>query len=88
MSGRRILFSVCLLVLVLVAPYWIYLPVILVGVVVFPTFVEGIVVALMADALYGHSDGAIFILNFPYALGVAVLVSFAPIIRKRLRFNA
>lgn len=81
---RLIFFLICF-GLVIVAPFWVYVPVVLVGVVVFPFFVEAIILGALVDVLYG--DGR-FLFGFTFTLLSAVVVYFAVPLREHLRFNA
>lgn len=85
---KRVLTTISISVLIMAAPYWLYLPAIAVGIVLFPYYLEGVVLALVVDALYGDFGAKVFILDFPLAIAAAVLVSIAPLIHERLRIHA
>ena len=50
---RRIFGSVVVLVSILVLPFWIYIPVLFIAIIIFPFFFEGILFAFLIDILYG-----------------------------------
>lgn len=87
MSSTRIASSIFLLILVATTPYWLYLPLIAVAIFIFPFYVEGIILGLLVDALYGSGQHGFFLINFPFALIAAALVLGTPLVRRRLRFN-
>ena len=74
---RRVLGSTVVLISILVLPFWIYLPILFIAIVIFPFFWEGILFALLVDTVYGSG-----IETALYAL--VALVVFLPI-RESLR---
>jgi len=82
---RRIIGLVCIFISILVLPYWIYVPVLFVGIVLFPFFWEGIVFVFLINVIHGGSVEFPANLTSPLALSVLfVLIAMLPI-RKRLR---
>ncbi len=82
---RRLLIDISLVLLVLFAPYWLYLPLILLALCLVPLYWEGILLASLIDIIYGAPASGW--LDFPHAL-VACLVVLATIpLRKRIRIN-
>ena len=80
--------AVCLLVLLIIfAPFWLYLPALFLSIVYFDYFVEGIVLALVIDVVYGPAGHSI-LFGFPFAIISAVLVLISIIVRERLRIYA
>ncbi len=79
---RRIWFDIFALLLVLVAPLWLYVPVILLGILLLPLYIEALVLAGLADVLYGQAG---FALGFPLSLVAALLVLFVEPLREYLR---
>ncbi len=85
---KRIITSLVLFLSVLFLPYWVYLPLLFIAIALFPIYWEGIIFALLSDALYGgafENLGAIFSSLGFYALIVAIV--FIPL-RERLRYHA
>ena len=81
----RIIGLVCILISILVLPYWIYIPVLFVGIVLFPFFWEGIVLAFLINAIHGGNMEFPAILTSSLALFVLVILIVMLPIRKRLR---
>jgi len=82
----RIIFSITLLIIILSAPAWVYLPLIFLGIVLFPMYLEAIVLGVVIDMAYGGTQ-SIFFTKFAFGIGIALLVYlFAPI-RSYLRFS-
>lgn len=82
---RRIVGFVCILISILVLPYWIYVPALVIGIVLFPFFWESIALVFLINVIHGGS------VEFPAAFTsslalfvLAVLIIMLPI-RKRLR---
>jgi hypothetical protein len=50
---RRALGSIVLLISILVLPYWIYIPILFIAIVLLPFYWEGILFAFLVDILYG-----------------------------------
>lgn len=88
MNISRAATLVALILLVIFAPYWLYLPAILIATVMFPLFVEGIGFGLLLDTLYRPGGDGFFLLDFPLGICATALVVLTPFVRKRLRFNA
>lgn len=84
----RITVSAILILLVLFMPYWFYLPLIAVAILLLPFYVEGILLALLTDSFYGAFGSGLFILNFPLAITAGILFSLSPFLRRRLRISA
>lgn len=74
---RRILGCVVVLASILVLPYWIYLPALLIAIILFPFFWEGLLLAFLIDIFYGSGIAVAL-----YAL--ILLIIFLPI-RESLR---
>lgn len=80
---RIISFFILLLAIVLL-PYWFYVPGILVAMIYFHFFWEGVVLGFVIDILYGYGTG---FSQYPFALSaLAILLIMLPI-RDRLRLN-
>lgn len=54
MKKYRHLFTISVLFSVIFLPYWIYLPLIVIGAVMVPFYWEVIFLSLLADSLYGE----------------------------------
>lgn len=82
----RLAFSIIAIAFIFVTPYYIYLPFIFVGIILFPLYVEAIALSLLVDILYGKTGSSFLI--FPFGVISALLVLFAAPLRENLRFNA
>jgi hypothetical protein len=84
----RIIAVVTIVLLVIFAPYWLYIPAIVIGIVYFDYFVEGVALAFLVDLLYGQSfyHGPLF--GFPFTLTALLLVLISIIVREKLRLYA
>lgn len=85
---KRIFASAFVLVSILFLPYWIYLPLVFIVVIVFPIYWEGILLALLIDVLHKgafNGIGDIFY-SFGFYTLLAIIV-FIPL-RERLRYHA
>jgi hypothetical protein len=85
---QRIAVVIILTVMVVAGPYWLYIPLIVLAIFLYPFFIEGMFLGFLIDALYGVGDRSIFFLNFPFALVGTLLILVVPFVRSRLRFNA
>ncbi|MBX4195450.1 hypothetical protein KW796_00635 [Candidatus Parcubacteria bacterium] len=84
----RVGFTIIALILTLALPYWVYLPFIFAGVIVFPLYIEAVFLALLIDTLYGGGEYGKMLFGFPFGIVAALLVIFAAPLREHLRFNA
>jgi hypothetical protein len=50
---HRLFGFIIVLFSILVLPYWIYIPILFIAIVIFPFFWEGILLALLIDVLHG-----------------------------------
>jgi hypothetical protein len=82
----RLAAFVIALMLVVVAPYWVYLPAILLCIIYFPLYIEAIFLGLLIDVVYGRPD--VGLLGFPFGIIAATLIFLAVPLREHLRFNA
>ncbi len=83
----RILVLIISLSLILIGPYWLYLPAIIIGIIFFPLYLEAIPLALLVDVLYGQV-GSGLAWGFPFGMIAALAVFLASPLREYLRFNA
>ena len=82
---RRILCSVVILISILFLPYWVYIPVLFVGIILFPFFWEGIFLVFLIDVIHGNGMKIFPSLISPLALSVLVMLVALLYIRERLR---
>jgi hypothetical protein len=84
---KRLYVSLAILTAILLGPYWLYIPLLVVALWYVPMYWEGIVLGFLADSLYGL--GAYGWLQFPFPialLGAILFLIFIPI-RERIRSN-
>ncbi len=84
----RALFTLVVFLALIATPYWVYLPLVLIGVVLFPFYLEAILFGLIVDIVYGGGTNGGALLGFPFGIVAAVLVLFSAPLREYLRFNA
>lgn len=84
---KRIFASVLILVLILIAPYWMYLPAIFICMLIIPFFWEAVPFGMLIDTLYSPWP-LLHFPPFPIALSALALLLILPLVRSRLRFNA
>jgi len=77
---KRIIGSIAILISILVLPFWVYLPVLFIAIIIFPFFWEGILFALLVDTVYGS--------GIETALYALILLIILIPIRENLRLNA
>ena len=83
----RIISSIVVLLSILLLPYWIYVPLLVVAIIMFPFFWEGILYGFLIEILYGGSTTALALLSSPFAILALVLILILPPIRARIRSN-
>lgn len=82
---RRIIGLVCISVSILVLPYWIYIPALFIGIVVFPFFWEGIILVFFINVIHGNSAEFFAALASPLALLTLVILIVMLPVREHLR---
>ena len=84
----RIIGTLIVLISILILPYWSYVPFLLVAMVYFPFYWEGIFLAFLIDILYGNGIGTLPSLVSPSALLALILLVILLPLRERLRSYA
>lgn len=87
MTKQRLGASLLILLSIIFLPYWIYLPVLLAGIIIFPMFWEGVVFGLLIDVLYGWGITAPPSLISPMALVALVFIVVLFPVREHIRFH-
>jgi hypothetical protein len=80
---KRVLINIALFLLILLAPYWLYMPALLIACVLEPFYWEGVVYAVLIDILYGRG-GSFF---HAHLFGIIVLVLVLAMVPLRERFR-
>lgn len=80
-------FTIIALVFVVIAPYWLYMPIILIGIIIFPLYLESILLSLAVDIFYGGAGHGSLLFGLPFTLISAVFVLFAIPFREYIRFQ-
>ncbi len=83
---ERILYDAFLFFMVLNAPYWLYLPCIFLGIIIFPLFWESIIFSLFVDFFYGQHTNSGSIFSFPFGLIASLFVLIVMPVKDRFRF--
>lgn len=83
----RILGSVVIFASILVLPYWVYIPVLFFGIILFPFFWEGIPLAFLIDVIHGSGMEVLSALVSPLALSALIALIVLLPIRESLRFH-
>lgn len=86
--NHRLLGTIIVFIAVVAFPYWIYIPVLIVAILMFPFYWEGIIFAFLIDVLYGSFSHTGISFAFPFAIGASILVLALLPLRERIRFNA
>lgn len=81
----RAIITILLFLSVILLPYWIYLPAIVITLIFFRLFWEGIVLGFIIDTLYGYGSG---LAHYQFSLYALILFLLLIPIRDNLRFNA
>jgi hypothetical protein len=83
--SKRLGVVIALVILIIFAPFWIYLPALFLALVYFPIFWEGVILGFLADALYAPAGS----LLGSHAIALASLIVALAVIplRERFRFN-
>ncbi|MDO8590290.1 MAG: hypothetical protein Q7R69_03425 [bacterium] len=82
---RHVLSLVVVLVSILVFPYWVYIPVLFIAIIITPFFWEGILLAFLIDVIHGSGMEVPFSLASPLALTALVALIVLLPIRENLR---
>ena len=88
MNNGRVYTTILIFVLVLVAPYWLYLPLLFAAVLIFPLYFEGIFLGFIIDVLYSGHPHPSFSIFYPVALVTLLIVLVLIPLKKRMRINA
>lgn len=81
----RIIGIFVILVAILFLPYWVYVPLLFVGIVFYPFFWEAVLFALLVEELYGNSVGFFASLISPLALASVLFIIIILPFRENLR---
>ena len=85
---RRIIGSIVVFISILVLPYWIYLPVLFLTIIIIPFYWEGLLFAFLIQILYSDGVGIFSLITSLLVLStLVVLIAFLPI-RENLRSYA
>ncbi len=82
----RTLSYVALGLSIIFLPYWLYLPLLLGSLIIFPFFWEGILFALFIEALYGR-EMQLLSLESSVALSVLIILLVLLPLRERIRIH-
>ncbi len=83
---RRLTGTLIVFLSILILPYWVYIPVLCIAVIVFPFFWEGILLALFIDFVYG--GGIESFSSFPFTISFYILIFLIILIPLRTRIRS
>ena len=84
--NKRNLLTLILFIIIILFPYYIYLPLLTLGIVFIPFYYEAVPLGFLVDALYGPFAHHGLSFSFPVGIFVTVLVLILLPIRERMRF--
>lgn len=82
---NRTLVSICLVVLILAFPYWIYVPVVVGAIFYFPFYYEAVIYGFLIDTLYGKVTYSLLTFKYPFAVGFFCLILLLLPLRRYIR---
>ena len=82
---RRVLGSAVILASILVLPYWVYIPLLFIGAILFPFFWEGILLVFLVSVVHGSEMAVLPSLVSPLALSLLIVLILLLPIRESLR---
>lgn len=85
---NRYIYSILIFITLLAFPWWVYIPVIIIGTFIFPYFIEGIIFSFIIDSVYHPIPLNLSILNFPLALMVTLIIIVLLPLREHVRIYA
>ncbi len=85
---RRLFGSLIILISILFLPYWVYVPFLFLGIIFFPFFWEGILLALLIDFIHGAGvwGPSLLFTSFGFSALISLIILLP--IRERLRTYA
>lgn len=84
---ERTLYTIFVFFLIIYAPYWLYIPAILFGIIIFPVYTESIVLSLIIDYFYGPHIHTGSLFSYPFAITAALIVLASIQLKERFRFS-
>ncbi len=88
MMNKRIIATIILCLVVVISPYWIYIPLLVLAIFFFKFYWEGIMLGFLIDVLYGPTPHIGISFVFPFAIYASIFVLILLPLHERLRFNA
>ena len=85
MKTYRIIGISIILFAILVFPYWVYVPLLFLGIFIFPFFWEAILLGFLIDILFGNGVEGITSFVSPFAFTALISLVILLPVRKRLR---
>jgi len=85
--NHRIFGTALVLLSILVLPYWIYIPILLVAIIYFPFYWEGLILALIIEVIYDNGVGFLPSLVSPLALSALIMLIILLPIKDKLRLH-
>lgn len=83
--NRRFLTAISTIIAIIFLPYWIYVPLLIFGMAIFPFYWEAILLGFLIDVLYGENIISLWSLASSSAFLVLVGLLILMPLRERLR---
>ncbi len=83
---KRILYTVLASVAVVFLPWYVYAPLLCVGMIVFHNFIEAVVLAVIADLLFGFTGGSMMTIKYFTTSIIGIVFLLSVVFRDKLRF--
>lgn len=87
MMMRRLFGSALVLLSILVLPFWFYIPILFIAIVVFPFYWEGILFGFLIDVLYGNGISPVSYGVSLWGLGALIILLALMPFRGHIRFS-
>lgn len=83
---KRVILDLFLLLVLFMFQWWIFVPLLFVGLVMFPSFLEFVIFALLLELLYG-TDRLFFGIQLYLPIGALIVLIIVELVRERLLFD-
>jgi hypothetical protein len=84
--SARIIYSVCIFILLFATPWWVASLAIAVGFFIFPQYIEGVILALVIDSLY--VSASVHVIPYLMTTIATLLLLVVMRMKKNLKFYA
>jgi hypothetical protein len=81
----RIIATICVIGALLLAPYWLFIALLILACLLLPLYIEGALIALVHDAFFSAADGQFFGFRSLTFLIAVVSITLVYILRRTVR---